>query len=159
MRLGVVSPTAALAFDKCIRAVQLYESLSARAGEAMQTVDILRDDAAKFTCAFESGDRVMHTVRLRVAERVTSLELVIPVLDPRRFGRHEILEVNRLASRPDALWPTEVWNSAAGGNAGAGEDQRIVRSPEVISQVSQVHVLSCHCVRHRSSWFTGATPP
>src|SRR5438477_11767957 len=76
----------------------------------------------------------MNSVRPGVAEGVSPFELIIPVLDSRRFRCHEILKINRLPSGPDTLRPTEIRNSAYSRNTGAGKDERLLRSTEIIGQ-------------------------
>jgi hypothetical protein len=103
VRLRIAPPVAALAFDLGVCAVDLDETLGARAGGAVQAVNVLRDDRLDFPGALETHDRCVHRVWPRIAEGVSPLEFVIPVLDARRFGAHEVLKVDRLAALPDAL--------------------------------------------------------
>ena len=114
---------AALAFDERIGAMQLDEPLRARAGEAMQAIDVLRDDGAELAGSLKPNDGVMHGVWLRIAERVAAFKLVIPVLDPRRFRGHEVLVIDRLTSLPDALRPAKIRDTTAGGDPGPGKDE------------------------------------
>jgi hypothetical protein len=68
-----------------------------------------------------------------------ALEFVIPMLNPRFFGSHEIVVVNRLTPCPDALGSAKVRDATAGRNARAGEDQdalgRAQESDEPFAQV------------------------
>ena len=77
---------------------------------------------------------MMNSIRPRVAKCFARFELVIPMLNPRSFRGHEILKVNRLPSRPHTVRAAEIRNAATGGNSGAGEDQRLLRSSQVIGE-------------------------
>ena len=66
----------------------------------------------------------MHRVRSCIAKGISSFEFVVPMFDPRCFRCHEVLEINGLASRPDALRSAKIRDTAAGGNTGTGEDER-----------------------------------
>ncbi len=112
MRLRISAPVTALTFDQCICAVKFDEAFGTGAGEAMQAVDVLRDNGAKFSGFFQGNDRMMNGIGPGVAESISPFELVIPMLDPRRFRHHEIVEVNGLPSGPHALRPAEIRNAA-----------------------------------------------
>ncbi len=59
-----------------------------------------------------------------VQKSVPALELVIPMFDPSRLRRHEVLEINRLAPCPHPLRPAEVRIPLARRYPGTGEDER-----------------------------------
>src|SRR5262249_42379923 len=90
---------------------------------AVQTVDVLCDDSAKFSSALQLYNRCVNFIGACISERFSSLQLVIPMLDPRGVKGHEILEINRLSFCPDSLRPTEIRNSARCRNAGACENE------------------------------------
>lgn len=114
MRLGIAAPLTALAFDERVCAVEFDEALSARAGEVMQAIDVLREDSAQFAGLLQPGDRMVDGVWLRVAEGVPSFKFIIPMLDPRGFRAHEVGVVNGLAGLPNPLWTAEIRDAAAG---------------------------------------------
>ena len=82
----------------------------------------------------QPDDRPMNVVRLRVPERLPGFQFVIPMLDSGCFRGHEILVVNRLAPRPDALRSAKIRNAAPGRNSRAGEDQNPSRRAQIIRQ-------------------------
>ena len=91
-----------------------FDHLAGRvASLLMQAVDILCDNRAEFSGFFQADDRMMNGVGLGVAEGISAFELVIPMLDSRRFRRHEVLEIDGLPAGPDALRATEIRNAAA----------------------------------------------
>ena len=90
--------------------------------------EVLRDDAAHFARFLQTNDSLVHRIRSRAEESLSSLQLVIPMFDPGRFRDHEILEVNRLPSRPNTLWSAKIGDATASGNAGAGENDRSFRA-------------------------------
>ena len=132
MRLWIVAPVTALTFDERICAMQFDKAVGTGAGEAMKAIDVLRDDGAEFSGAFQSNHGMMHFVRLGVAEGISPFELVIPMLNPRRFRCHEVLKIDRLPSRPDTLWPAKIRNTTSGRDAGAGKNERFLRGAKVI---------------------------
>lgn len=134
MRLRISALITALAFDQRIGAVEFNQPVRAGAGKAMEAINVLRDDAAEFSRPFQTDDGIMNGVRPGVAEGISPFELVIPMLYSRRFRGHEILVVDRLSARPDTLRTAKIRNPAARGNAGAGEDERLLRSPEVVGK-------------------------
>ena len=115
--------------------MQFHQPLCARAGERVQSIDILRhhhQDLARF---FQRDDRVMNSVRPRISKPIPTFQLVIPMLDPRRFRSEKILEVNRLPFFPDTLRPAKIRDAAAGRNPSAGEDERFSRGTQSRHQI------------------------
>ena len=138
MRLGIAALKTTLAFDQRISAVEFDQPFRAGAGQTVEAVNVLRDDATESPRPFQADDGIMNFVRSGVAESVSSFELVIPMLQARRFRRHEILIIDWLSPCPDTLRPAKIRNATAGGNAGAGENQRLRRSAEVVGQSHDV---------------------
>src|SRR5437870_3857328 len=103
VRLRITAPVTTLAFDERVCAVQLDQAFGTRSGLAVQAINILRNDAAKFAGLLQSNDDLMNGIRPRMAKSISAFQLVIPMLDAGRFRGHEILEVNRLAARPHPL--------------------------------------------------------
>jgi hypothetical protein len=136
MRFGIRSRLTPLAFDQEICSVQFNQPVNARSSAGVQPIDVLRNHCDDLPGCFQFRDGTMSLVRLGIPKPVPPLQFVIPMLDPRRFRRHEILEVYRLPPRPDSLRSPEIRDPAAGRNAGAGEDQRLARSPEIIGERS-----------------------
>ena len=132
VRLWIAAPVTGLTFDERICAMQFDKAVGTGAGEAMQPSMFCVTTAQSFPSAFQSDHGVMHCVRLGVAEGISSFELVIPMLDPRRFRGHEVLKINRLPSRPDTLWSAKIRNAASGRDAGAGKNERLLRGAQVI---------------------------
>ena len=71
----------------------------------------------------------MHSIRLRIAHGGPSLQLVIPIFDPRLLRSQELIIIDWLSLPPDALRSTKIGDAAVGGDARASKDQEI-RSPE-----------------------------
>jgi len=113
VRLRIAARVTGLTLDQRICAVEFYQAFCTRAGEAMQAVDVLRDNRAESTGLFQADDRMMNRVRPGVAEGISPFELVIPMRDSRRFRGHEILEIDRLSPGPYTLRSTEIRNAAA----------------------------------------------
>ena len=126
MLFWIFAFSTALTFHQRVRAVQFHEKIAACARKAVQPVDVLRDHAAKLPGALQADNGVMHRIRFCIAKGISSFELVIPMLDPRRFRRHEILEVHWLPRFPDPLWSAKIGDAAAGGNTGASKDERFL---------------------------------
>ena len=122
MRLGIAAPMTGLTLDERIRAVKLDKPLGARAGDTVQTVNVLREDSSQLPGPFQSDDGVMDRVRPCRSESVSAFEFVIPMFDSRRFRAHEILEVNGLPSGPHAVRAAKVGDAAGSGDTGSGED-------------------------------------
>ena len=76
---------AALAFHQRVGAVQLDEALAAGACEAVETVNVLRDDHQELPGYLQLHNRFVDSIRPGVTKRLPSFELVVPVLDPRRL--------------------------------------------------------------------------
>jgi hypothetical protein len=114
VRLGIGPRLTVHALDQQICAVQFDEPVCRRPGDRMQPIDVLRHDHQNLARFLQRRDRVMNRVRPRIPKSIPTLQLVIPVFDPRRFRRKEILEVNRLSAFPDPLRPTKIRNPAAG---------------------------------------------
>ena len=138
VRLRIAAPLAGLTFDERVGAVQFDKTCRARPGKRVETINVLGHDRSELVRFLEADDRAMDVVRLRISERVPILELVIPVLDPRGFGSHEVVVVNRLAFRPDAIRAAKVGNTAAGRNSCAGKDERAARRTQVIGQLTHL---------------------
>ena len=58
VRLRIAAPMAALAFDQRIGAVQFDQPLRARAGQAVQAVDVLRHDHLQFAGFLQLDDGI-----------------------------------------------------------------------------------------------------
>src|SRR5712691_2169807 len=93
--LRISARVTALTLDQRIGAVEFYRAFRTRAGEAMQSVDILRNDHEEFARSLQTNDGMMNRIRLSVAKSFSSFELVIPMLDSRCFRGQ--------AARP--IWP------------------------------------------------------
>jgi len=96
----------------------------------MQAVDVLRDDARDDAEVLELDDRVVPVVRLvrgfvrgrALAPDARAMVGVIDVVVDRELGRVDLL--------PDAVRAPEVRDAGLGGDAGAGERDRGMRSRE-----------------------------
>src|SRR3954467_5440607 len=100
----------------------------------MQTIDVLSHDCDDLAGFFERDDGAMDRVRRRVPITIPAFELKIPMLDSRRFRGHEVLEVNRLPASPNALRSAKIGDPAPRRNAGASENQRAVRVPQIVGE-------------------------
>jgi hypothetical protein len=83
----------------------------------------LGDQQEELGGAFEVDDGFVDGVGPGLAKGRPTFQFVIPMLNPRFFGLHEIVVVNRLTPRPDALGSAKVRDAAAGRDARAGKDQ------------------------------------
>ena len=101
----------------------------------MQTVDVLRHYHEKLPCLLEPNECKVDGVGLGVSESIPAFQLVFPMLDSRRLRSHEILDADRFAPRPHTLRSTEIGNATSGRNACAREDERLLRSAEILSQL------------------------
>jgi hypothetical protein len=115
--------------------MQLDQPIRTCARERVQAIDILSYNHQYLPRVLEPGDGVMDGIGPCSSKSIPALELVIPMLDPRRFRGHEVLEINRLPPRPDTLRTTKIGNAAAGRNSGAGKDQGLVCCSEIIGKL------------------------
>src|SRR6266478_2290024 len=97
----------------------------------MQSVYILGNDREDLSCLFKLDDSHMGRVRPGVAESRPPFEFVIPMLDSRGFGSHEVVIIDRLTTFPHPSWSSKIRNTAAGGDSGAGERQNVCRALQV----------------------------
>jgi hypothetical protein len=149
--LRIAAPSATLALDQEIGPVELDQTIRVYPGKRVKSVNVLRHDQENLAGFFQSNDGVVRGIRLRCAKAIPPLQLVIPVFDARRFRRHEILEVNRLAPSPDALRSAEIRDPARSRNARARKDQGLSRSAEVIGE-NGLGIIERHlCVTARSA--------
>src|SRR5215470_1123025 len=81
----------------------------------------------------------MGGIGLRVLKMSPRLELVVPILNALFLAAKEILEVDRLALRPDAARSPKVWNAASGGNSGAGKDKDSTGAAQSLDQFWVTH--------------------
>ena len=91
----------------------------------------------------------MHHIGSRAPKGIPAFQFVIPMLDPCCFQTHEIVEINGLTPGLDPLRPAKVRNSAAGRNAGSGENQGVLRSAKVIAEDRSVIPI------HNEIWIYG----
>jgi len=135
VRFRIAPPVAALAFDFRICPMEFDEALGTCSGLAVQAVNVLGDNATDFARVFEAHDRLVDHIRSRAQKTFAAFKFVIPMLDPGRFRTHEILIIDRLTSRPDAVGTAKIGDTAFGGNAGAGENDGLRGIAQVIRQV------------------------
>ena len=124
---GLKSLAALEAGDETIGAVELDQTAVRSAGELVQAVDILRDQAEQLTALFEFAYRLMADVGLDGFEKLVGGFLELPVLHPRGFAGEKILEQHRLVFCPDAAGAAEVGHAGFGADAGAGEKNQLLR--------------------------------
>ena len=101
----------------------------------MQTVDVLRHYHGKLPCSLEPNECKVDGVGLGVSESIPAFQLVFPMLDSRLLRSHEILDEHRFAPGPNTLRPAKIWNPASRRNTRTGEDERLLRSAEILSQL------------------------
>jgi len=123
MRSGVARLVTRLALDHEIGPVQLDEQLRRRAGAAMETIDVLRHHGQNLVRPLERDDRRVKRIGTGALINLPCLQLEVPVLDPRRLGRQELVVVHRTPSRPHAARSAKVRYPASSRHAGAGDDQ------------------------------------
>jgi hypothetical protein len=85
--------------------------------------------------AFELDNGLVSGVRLGSAKSRPAFQLVVPVLEARRLGAHEVLIIDRLPPRPDPAGSPEVWDAAAGRKAGSSEDEDPFTVPKIIDEL------------------------
>src|ERR1044071_8740663 len=89
---GLIASAAVDTGHQPIRAMKLHEFLVRGAGELVQAVDVLGDQAEELAALLEIADRVVGGVRLDRLEKLLSRLLELPVLHPRRLTREKILK-------------------------------------------------------------------
>ena len=109
--------------------------LAGRAGESVQSIDVLSNNRDDFTSLFQSNDCMMHQVWTRGAKQGPSFELVVPVLDSRCFRGHEVLVVNRPSTGPNTIWPSEIRDSASGRDSSPRKDHDPARFSDKFDQI------------------------
>ena len=112
--------------DETVRAMELDQPRVRSAGELVQAVDILRDQAEQLAALFEFADRLVADVGLDGLEELVGGFFELPMLHPRGFTGEKILEQHRLIFRPDSSGAAEVRHAGFRTDAGAGEkNQRL----------------------------------
>src|ERR1044071_5099430 len=92
--------TASEARHKPVRPVELNQLLVGNTRDPMKPVDVLRDHAEKLPACLKIANGEMSTVRPGGLVQFVGFFFELPVADPRRFARHELVEVYRLVPRP-----------------------------------------------------------
>jgi hypothetical protein len=141
MGFRIAPAMTALAFDGRIRAMKLHQAIGSCASEAMQSVNVLRDDAADFAGLLQPDDGVVHRIRSCAQKSFPSLQFVIPMFDAGRFRSHEILEVNWLPPCPDTPGAAKIGDSAPGRDSSASENDCTARLAQVLGQIHIVTIL------------------
>src|SRR5439155_6648318 len=77
---------------------------------------------------------VVRGIRPRLLVDVPRLELVVPVLDARRFRREKLVVVHGTPPRPHAVRPAEIGDAARRRDAGARKDEDALRPPERLDE-------------------------
>jgi hypothetical protein len=106
-------------------AVELQDALAA--GELVQAVDVLRDDAADSAVGFPACQDVVTGVRLGISEVAMGFAFLAPIFVAAGGTRHEFVEVHGAILRPHAAGRAEVGDAAFRADAGAGEDNGLSR--------------------------------
>ena len=119
-RLDVEAGAAVEAGGLACRAVELEHA--AAAGQLVQSVDVLRDDAADAAGRFPMGKHAVAGVGLGRAELAVHLGFLPPVFVPGVGAFEELVEKDRAIPGPHAARRAEVGDAALGADAGAGQD-------------------------------------
>ncbi len=127
------SGAAVRAADDVRRAMQLDDQLRIRSGALMQTVDVLRDDAAEFAASFQIDQRAMRRVRLRLEQPGIGLQSPLPISAAACFVFHEVADGRRLAGRPDTVRPAIVGDAGLGRDSCSREDHDAIGVADEIS--------------------------
>src|ERR1700730_13731509 len=83
--LWIASPKTSLTFHQQVGAVQLDQMLAIRAGQGVQSVDVLGEYGDNFIRLLPFYDCVVHRIRSGCAKRRPSLQFVIPMFDTSCF--------------------------------------------------------------------------
>ena len=91
---NIIEPTTFQTRHLPCRAVDFLD-LSAT-GQLMKPVDILGDQASQQPLLLPSCQYLVSDIRLRIRKFPNSQALLSPILDPRLFASHKIVEQHRL---------------------------------------------------------------
>ena len=102
-------------------AMQLDDALCGNARGLMQAIHILGDDMAQYPQIDQCGQRLMAAVGLDVPHGSAEFQMHLPALAARCLRTEEIIEENRLESRPQAIGAAKVRDARCRADAGAGK--------------------------------------
>src|SRR5687767_5262232 len=105
----------------------------------MQAVDVLRHDREDLARALERHDCMVHGVGLRVLVALPRLELLVPVLNARRFRRHEVVVVHGPPARPETAGTAKIRNAARGRDPRPDEDEHAPGGGEELNETPVAH--------------------
>ncbi len=114
---------------------------AAAAGELMEAIDVLRDNAADAAGGFPLGKCEVANVRLGGRELGVHFALLAPVLVAAVGTFHEFVEVDGAILRPDATGRAEVGDAALGADARAGEDDGGIGVGEPVRDLRDVSAI------------------
>ena len=80
----------------------------------------------------------MRRIGFRIAKCGPSFKLVLPMLDPRLLGPHEVLVIDGLTALPDSFRPSEIRDAAPCGNARARKYERLAARAKVLRQLPRL---------------------
>ena len=115
--------------------MKLDHFLIGNAGELMQPVDVLGDDAGDLALGNEMRDCAMSAVWLSLLEHLFEGQLAAPSLATHVFPRKKVIKVDRLIGGPEAAGAAEIGNPGFGADAGAGKDDDSAACFEKLGQV------------------------
>src|ERR1700722_11107540 len=121
-RLGIESGRTIEAADFAGRAVQLEHV--ATAGDFVQSVDVLRDQAANATRLFPNGKRSVRDIRFGGRKFRVGFGALLPIFETGLRVAEILVEQDGLAPRPDPSRRAEVGNATFGADSGPGENDR-----------------------------------
>lgn len=127
--------------NMAIGAMKLDQLCFGSAGELVQAVDVLRDQAEQSAALLKFADRVMSEIRLYRFEKLVGRFFELPMLHTRRFAGEKILKEHRLIFRPNATGTAEVRHAGLRADAGAGEKDDRPRLTQPCCKFLEVHAL------------------
>ena len=124
-----------------IGAMKLDQFCLGSAGELVQAVDVLSDQAEQLAALLKFADRVMSEIRLYRLEKLVGRFFELPMLHTRRFAGEKILKEHRLIFRPNAAGAAEVRHAGLRADAGAGEKDDRPRLSQPCCKFIELHAL------------------
>jgi hypothetical protein len=108
---------------------------AAAAGQLVQAVDVLRDDAADASGGLPAGQNLVAEVGLGVCEVAMHFTLLPPVFVAAFGARQELVEVHGAILRPHAPRRAKIGDPALGADAGAGQHDGRSRGSEPVGNL------------------------
>lgn len=118
-----------------VRPVELHDLFFGHPGQAMEPVDILRDQSEQLASVLKGLDGVMAYVRFDVLIELVDLLLHSPGSDARGFAADKFREVDRRVSRPDPARASKIGHAGLRADSRAGEKDDIATGADFCSKL------------------------